>query len=186
MTQNFDRWLGERLKDELPHPMSIPANPSAARYRASRKVRRGLPRFARALVPSVAAQFVLAGAGVAVAVAAGAAATGHPPTSFTPAVGGASSATAPPQVVVTEPGSTDAVGHAPGQSSSQKKGSQSAPPVKKAVPSHGATPDARSDGAAREELRTPEPRPSASPEPPHGDHAVRPAPSPTPDSEPPH
>src|ERR1700694_1869045 len=167
MTQNFDRWLGERLKDELPDPMTIPANPSAARYRASRKVRRGLPRLARA-------------------VPAGAAATGHPPASFIPAVGGASSATAPPQVVVTEPGSTDAAGHAPGQSSSQKKGSQSAPPVKKAVPSHGATPDARSDSAAPEELRTPEPRPSASPEPPHGDHAVRPAPSPTPDSEPPH
>jgi hypothetical protein len=186
MTQNFDRWLGERLKDELPDPTTIPANPSVARYRASRKVRRGLPRFARALVPSVAAQFVLAGAGVAVAVAAGAAATGHPPTSFIPAVGGASSATAPPQVVLSVPGAIDTADHAPGQSSSPKKGSQSAPPVKKAVPGKASTPEPKSDGGAPQELRTPEPKPSASPEPPHGDHVAKPAPSPTPDSEPPH
>jgi hypothetical protein len=179
MTQNFDRWLAERLDHELPDPMTIPAEPSAARYRALRQGRRGLPRFARALVPSVAAQFVLAGATVAVAVAAGAAATGHPPTSFIPAVGGASSATAPPLGVDSGGGGSTTSDHASGQVSSPKNGAQPGPIVKKAVPGHVAVPEPRSEPQPPDERRTPEPSPTA--EPIRTDRSVLPAPSPTPE-----
>lgn len=183
MTQNFDRWLAERLEDELPDPTTIPADPSAARYRASRAMRRGLPRFARALVPSLAAQLVLAGAGVAVAVAAGAAATGHTPMSIIPAVGGASSATAPPQGGVPGIGGGTAVDQGPGQPSSPKKGGQAPPTVKKVAPAVSTRSGPSSDDRAQDEHPSPAPRPSASPE---GDHAARPAPSPSASPEPPH
>jgi hypothetical protein len=181
MTQNFDRWLAERLEEELPDPIAIPADPSAARYRASPVVRRGLPRFVRALVPSVAAQLVLAGTGVAVAVAAGAAATGHPPTSLIEAVGGASSATAPPQGSVAGAGATTA-DQGSGQSSPSKKSSQSAPILKKAVPAAAAPAATGNDDRKPDEHALSGPRPTESPEPPHsGDHAAQPWPSPSPE-----
>jgi hypothetical protein len=187
MTQNFDRWLAERLEDELPDPMAIPADPSAARYRQSQPVptarRRGLPRLVRAVVPSVAAQLVLAGATVAVAVAAGAAATGHNPSSFIPAVGGASSATAPPQGAASGPGGATASEQGSGQSPSSKKGTQTVTNGKKVAPAPAASAAARSDDRAPDAHHSPDPRPSESPE--SRDHAAQPAPSSSP-SPPPH